>query len=84
MITKYGLIICSGGPHTHYLTGHDYMLSGDSPANAEQKKFVEHAVYCPAHGLDQVRQFYEKLTTNLVKQKSHKLRHTYTLDAVRE
>ncbi|KAI9829319.1 MAG: hypothetical protein M1819_006382 [Sarea resinae] len=70
------------GPHTHYLTGHDYMLSGDSPTNAEQKKFVSNAVYCPHDGLNEIRQYYEKLTTDLVLDKSHKLRHSYQLDVV--
>ena len=80
------------------------MLSGDFPANAEQRRSVGGALYgreymlsvteqrtfvgsenqCPAHGLDEVRKFYEKLTMTLIQQKSHKLRHLYTLDAVRE
>jgi hypothetical protein len=80
-----GLISNLGGPHTKYLTGQDYMLSGDAPANAEQRKFVDNAVYCPKnHGQDEIRQFYETLTTKLVKKHSNKLRNTYTLDAVRE
>lgn len=60
------------------------MLSGDKPANAQQKSFVRNAVYGPQEGLDEVRQFYERITTDLVHQQSHKLRQQYQLDAVRE
>jgi len=73
-----------GGPHTFYLTGHDYMLSGDSPANAEQKVFVKNAVYKPQVGLDEIRQFYEGLTTKLIHENSRKLGDVYQLDVVRE
>ena len=60
------------------------MLSGDAPANAEQKKFVGQAVYAPQHGLEEVRQFYEALTTNLVQRESYRFGETYILDAVKE
>ena len=60
------------------------MLSGDTPANAKQKKFVAQAVYEPQHGLDEIRQFYETLTTNLVHRESNRFGTTYQLDAVRE
>ncbi|KAJ9651806.1 hypothetical protein H2198_008931 [Neophaeococcomyces mojaviensis] len=73
------------GPHTSYLTGNDYMLSGDKPSNAEQKAFVWNAVYCPKTGLQEVRKFYEALTTQLVEIKSEKLRDRwYQLDACRD
>jgi hypothetical protein len=60
------------------------MLSGDAPANAEQKKFVGQAVYGPQHGLEEIRQFYETLTTNLVRRESYRFGEAYILDAVRE
>ena len=60
------------------------MLSGDKPANAEQKKFVGKALYSPQKGLEEVHQFYENLTTKLIEQKSHKLRDFYQMDFVRE
>ncbi|KAH0556381.1 hypothetical protein GP486_005695 [Trichoglossum hirsutum] len=72
------------GPHTYYLTGHDYMLSGDKPENAKQRAFVDHAVYGPSKGLDEIRQFYESLTRKLVLEQSHKLRRSYQLDIVRD
>ena len=73
------------GPHTYDLTGHDYMLSGDGPREAVQKTFTWDAMYCPVNGLDEVRQFYEDLITQLVEIRSHRIRDEwYQLDAVRD
>ena len=73
------------GPHTFYLTHHDYMLSGDSVANAMQRKEVQNAMYCPVNGLAQVQTFYEDLTTQLVVARSERLRgEWYQLDACRD
>ena len=73
------------GPHTFYLTKHDYMLSGDTPADAEQHEAVVNAVYCPAGGPDEIRKFYEALTTQLIEVGSETLREGwYQLDAVRD
>lgn len=73
------------GPHTFYLTGHDYMLSGDKPANAEQKVEIHRALYCPVNWQREIRKFYEALTTQLVEIKSEKLRgRWYQLDACRD
>ncbi|ETI20690.1 hypothetical protein G647_07032 [Cladophialophora carrionii CBS 160.54] len=72
-------------PHTYYLTHHDYMLSGDTEANAAQRKEVQNAMYCPVNGLAQVQKFYEDLTTQLVVARSERLRgEWYQLDACRD
>jgi hypothetical protein len=61
------------------------MLSGDGPQEAVQKSDVLNAVYCPIHWEDQVRTFYEDVTTQLVEAKSERLRgNLFQLDAVRE
>ena len=60
------------------------MLSGDKPWNRDQKKHCEHALYDPCDGLDEIRKFYETITTKLVHDGSNKLRHCYQLDAVRD
>lgn len=60
------------------------MLSGDSPANAEQKLFVGNAIYKPQHGLDQIRKFYENLTEKLIHEKSRQLGGYFQLDVVKE
>ena len=71
------------GPRIWCLTGHDYMLSDDSQACAIQKISVRRALSEPLDGLDQIRQFYETLTMQLVRQNSAKLGKIYQLDAVR-
>lgn len=43
------------------------MLSGDKPWNAEQKKICMHALYDPVKGLDQIRNLYDVVTTDLIK-----------------
>lgn len=60
------------------------MLSGDKPANAEQRRSVKAAIYSPQQGLEEVRKFYDTLTAKLVREKSHSLSKVYQLDAVRE
>lgn len=65
------------GIATYALTKHDYMLSGDLPWNAAQRIFVQKQLYCPANGLDDIRQFYEKLTYNMLRERSYQLRDYY-------
>jgi len=73
-----------GGKHTSELTHHDYMLSGDTVANTQQRLFVRECLYKPEHGLDEVRQFYESITTTLIRKHSHKLGGSYQMDIVAE
>ena len=73
------------GPHTSYLTHHDYMLSGDGPEEAVQKAEVLNAVYCPRNWEKEIQTFYEDLTTQLVTMQSSLLYSSaYQLDAVRD
>lgn len=72
------------GIATYALTKHDYMLSGDNPSNAAQRVFVEKQLYCPHDGLDDIRQFYEKVTFAMLRERSYKLRDYYQVDAVRD
>lgn len=60
------------------------MLSGDLPANAEQKVFVKNAVYSPQNGLDEIRRYYEEITTKLIHENSRTLGNFIQLDVVRE
>ncbi|OOO07799.1 hypothetical protein OAory_01042990 [Aspergillus oryzae] len=73
-----------GGPHTYQLTQHDYMLSGDSSANMQQRVFVKDCLYKPTDGLEEVKKFYEKVTMDLLRQHSRKLGSTYQVDIVRD
>lgn len=60
------------------------MLSGDSPANAEQRRFVNECLYEPKAILEEVRQLYETITTDLLRGHSRKLGKGYQVDIVRE
>lgn len=60
------------------------MLSGDKPWNAEQKKICLHALYDPQKGLEEIRQFYENITTSLIHDNRKKLRGFYQIDAVKD
>ncbi|KAL3479234.1 heme peroxidase [Aspergillus californicus] len=72
------------GAHTFQLTRHDYMLSGDSAANAAQGDFVLGALYKPADALQQVQRLYESVTTDLIHRNSRKLGASYQIDIVRD
>ncbi|EAS28473.3 fatty acid oxygenase [Coccidioides immitis RS] len=72
------------GPHTFEMTKHDYMLSGDSKANAEQREFVSKCLFEPKKGLEEVRKFYEAVTLNFLRKHGRKAGNTYQVDAVRE
>jgi len=75
----------TGGEHTYQLTGHDYPLSGDMPANAKQRKEINAALYKPKDTLEQVRKFYETVTTDLIHKNKRKLgTQTYQIDIVKE
>ncbi|KAL2793140.1 heme peroxidase [Aspergillus keveii] len=72
------------GEHTFQLTQHDYMLSGDSTANADQRTFVSERLYRPPDGLEQVQRFYEFITSDLIRQNSRKLGSSHQIDIVRD
>ena len=72
------------GVHVGELIKHDWMLSGDKPWNAQQKKFCLHALYDPVKGLDQIRDRYVAVTDELIKTKSIKLRDHHQIDLVRD
>lgn len=73
------------GPNTAYITHHDYMLSGDSPANAEQKQFISDALSCPgAHGTEELKKLYIDTTTELFFSRSKKMRSGHFVDAVND
>jgi hypothetical protein len=72
------------GVHVGELIHHDWMLSGDKPWNAQQKLTCMHALYDPAQGLNQIRDFYDTVTHDLIKKSSIKLRDRYQIDLVRD
>lgn len=61
------------------------MLSGDKPANAKQRKEMNAALYKPQDTLNEVRKFYETVTTDLIRKNKRKLgTQTYQIDIVQE
>jgi hypothetical protein len=81
--------------HTFDLTGHDYMLSGDKPANFAQHAEITKDIYGSSQTnppgqtqitrLKEVQKFYEDITTQLVLVRSEILvKDWYQLDAVRD
>jgi hypothetical protein len=72
------------GAHVKELIQHDWMLSGDLPWNANQKKLCLHALYDPSEGLDEIRDLYDHITTTLLERESVKLRDRWQIDIVRD
>jgi hypothetical protein len=66
------------------MTKHDYMLSGDSPANTQQRVFVRECLYKPERALEEVRRFYESSTEKFIRQYSRKIGGSYQVDIVAE
>lgn len=81
---EMGALTCTGGAHTFQLTQHDYMLSGDSKANNQQRDFVKKCLFEPKDALDEVRTFYEAVTLDFLHKYSKKARDIYQVDVVRE
>ena len=86
ILTDYSRFGVPWGAHTYYLTGHDYMLSGDKPVNFKQKTEVWRQTYCPKDWEKEVQVFYEDLTTQLITVRSQALHSngSYQLDACRD
>ena len=72
----------------------DFMLAGDADANARSRALMEKALYpdgssrAPPTGNEKwlvaVRTFYEEMTTQLLKTKSHRLAGTHYVDIIRD
>jgi hypothetical protein len=60
------------------------MLGWDNDTSIKQHRAVAKALYSPVGGLEQVRKFYEKTMSDLVRQNSKRLRGIYQLDVVRD
>ena len=78
------MIVHVGDLHSRIVKEDDYMVNGEAPENAEKRSFAHHAMYEHRDSLDEIRHFYETITSKLVRENSLKLRNTHQLDAVRE
>ena len=85
------------GPATEFLVGNaakNFMLSGDGPANARSRELMENALYLggssrtPPTGnekwLKAVREYYEEITTDLLKDRAYKLAGVSEVDIIRD
>jgi len=73
-----------GENFNHMMQGHTWMLSGDTPVQADQRKYMHKAIFQPQDWSQQVFDFYEWITTKLLKDKSYELGGMYMVDAVRD
>ena len=65
--------------------GVDYMLSADLPANTKQRNQVIQALYTNVpKGMDEVWDFYTRMTEKLLKERSYVLGDFMQVDAARE
>lgn len=72
----------------------DFMLAGDDEPNADSRKLMENALYQGESSraipkgnekwLEEVKMFYEQITTKLLKQKSYKLGKLNQVDLIRD
>lgn len=63
--------------------GWDFMLSGDSPFHAKQKKLMGEALYKDGWH-QQIKDFYEYITLRLLHEKSCKIAGVNQVDITRE
>lgn len=74
------------GPAMEFLMGpetRDFMLAGDGPKNAESRRMMHNALYVDKWE-QQVREFYENITTKLLREKKYVLAGVNTVDIIRE
>ncbi|KAL4935916.1 hypothetical protein BDV06DRAFT_217065 [Aspergillus oleicola] len=72
------------GERAFHLTRHESMVSGDGVSNGEQRTFIVERLYRPNDSIEQVRQFYESITADLLHRHSRKLGNSYQIDMVRD
>ncbi|KAH8646471.1 fatty acid oxygenase [Tricladium varicosporioides] len=72
------------GPHIYDLIGREYMLGSDNEASIKQHKAAIKALYSPTRGLEEFRNYYERIMNDLIRQNICKLRDYYELDAIRD
>jgi len=72
------------GPHIRDMTdGQDYMLGVDTPDGIKQHAFIkEKVLYEPEKGMQEIRDLYNEITTDLINQNQRKLRSGFLLDIV--
>lgn len=62
----------------------DFMLAGDGYKNAESRKLMEKGLYLEGKWEREVKDYYEMITTKLLKEKSYKLAGVNQVDIIRD
>ena len=61
------------------------MLGGDKPADfAQHKQWIKAMYSKPTEQKRQIRRLFETITTDLLRERTHKTRHGYQVDAIAE
>ncbi|KAH0559961.1 hypothetical protein GP486_003520 [Trichoglossum hirsutum] len=73
------------GKHIVELTGgRNYTLGGDGPWFSNQRLDIGKAIYSPKNYSNEIFEFFESMTTQLLKQKGYQLGDWWRVDAVRD
>ena len=72
------------GPAIKGLTGGEYMLSGDTKANADQHATLHKEIMGVSGSEKAIWEFYVKITDELIKTTSFQIGNYFEMDAVRE
>ncbi|KAF3905007.1 hypothetical protein AA313_de0203095 [Arthrobotrys entomopaga] len=73
-----------GASFDYMMSGHTWMLSGDSDMHTDQRADMHHAIYGPSSWAKQIFEFYEHKTTEMLKKHSYTISGNQMVDAVRD
>ncbi|KAK6544846.1 hypothetical protein TWF694_001527 [Orbilia ellipsospora] len=73
-----------GASFDYMMSGHTWMLSGDSDMHTDQRADMHHAIYGPSNWNKQIFEFYEHKTTEMLKKHSYTISGNQMVDAVRD
>jgi cytochrome P450 len=87
IVTNQDAFKVTWGPAMEFLMGpaaKDFMLAGDTPANAKSRKMMQNALYIEGKWEREVKEYYEMITEKLLKQKAYKLGNLNEVDIIRD
>ena len=87
IVTNQDAFKVTWGPAMEFLMGpaaKNFMLAGDGPANAKSRQMMQSALYIEGKWEREVKEYYEKITEQLLKQKAYKLGNMNEVDIIRD
>ncbi|KAK6337318.1 hypothetical protein TWF730_002723 [Orbilia blumenaviensis] len=84
VLSKPEFKVTWGKNFDYMMSGHTWMLSGDTDMNADQRADMHHAIYGPSTWHRQVFEFYEQKTAEMLKRHSYSIGKSQMVDAVRD